>query len=283
LIKRRAFIDQDDVLKSYFAQIQDIPLLCSDEELELAKLIQKGDEGARHRLIEANLRLVAKIAQPYAVPDVPLMDIIQEGNMGLIHAAEKFSPHKNTRFSTYAGWWIRQAISRFLVNKRRAIRMPQRKEELLRKIQQVYHPLAQTLMRQPRSDEIAQEIGTSKEEVEYILNMTSSHISLEADNEKNGSTVVMDIFLDYTYSPEHALMRKSSRDATLKALKVLKARERRILMYRYQFHGNERHTLKSIGDEMGISPETVRQIEVKALEKMRVFSEELRPYSLEAI
>jgi RNA polymerase primary sigma factor len=179
LTKRRAFIDQDDVSRSYFAQIKDIPLLCFEEELELANLIQKGDEGARHRLVEANLRLVAKIARSYTVPDVPLMDIIQEGNMGLIHAVEKFSSHKNVRFSTYAGWWIRQAISRYLVNKRRAIRMPHRKEELLRKIQQVYHPLAQTLMREPRSDEIAKEIGASKKDVEYILSMTKGHISLE--------------------------------------------------------------------------------------------------------
>ncbi|MDR0313559.1 MAG: RNA polymerase sigma factor RpoD/SigA [Treponema sp.] len=279
MTKRRAFINEDNISKSYFAQIKEIPLLCFEEELELARLIQKGDEGARQRLIEANLRLVAKIARSYAVPDVPFMDLIQEGNMGLIHAAEKFSSHKNVRFSTYAGWWIRQAISRYLVNKRRAIRMPHRKEELLRKIQQAYHPLAQTLMRQPRSGEIAQEIGVSKEDVEYILNMTSGHISLEAENEKSETNVVMDIFQDYTYSPEHALMRKSSRDATLNAMKGLQSRERRILMYRYQFHGNERHTLKSIGDEMGISAETVRQIEMKAIEKMKVFSEDLRPYS----
>jgi RNA polymerase primary sigma factor len=282
LNKKTAFIDQNDILNSFFAQIKGTPLLSFKEELELAALIQEGDKEARRRLIEANLRLVVKIARSYAVHDVPLMDIIQEGSLGLIHAVEKFSGHKNVRFSTYAGWWIRQAIGRYLVNKRRAIRIPHRKEEMLRKIQRVHHTLAQTLMRQPRSDEIAKEIGASTEDVEHILNMTNAHIPLEPDRERTDN-FVMDVFEDYTYSPEHALMRQSSRDATLNALKTLKSRERRILMYRYQLNGNERHTLKSIGDKMGISSETVRQIEMRAIEKMKVFSEELRPYHLEAI
>jgi RNA polymerase primary sigma factor len=281
LAKRTASIDQDDVLKTYFAQIKDIPLLSFAEELELARLIQEGDEGARHRLIEANLRLVVKIARSYVVSDMPLMDIIQEGNLGLMHAAEKFCHKKNVRFSTYAGWWIRQSISRFLANKRRTIRIPHRKEELLRKIHQVSHGLTQALMRQPRNEEIAEEIGVSKEDVEYIINLSSGYFHLESESENNN--VVTDIYGDYTYSPEHTLMRKYSRDATLKALKTLKTRERCILMYRYQFNGNERHTLKSIGDKMGLSPETVRQIEMKAIEKMRDLSDELHPYHLEAI
>jgi RNA polymerase primary sigma factor len=283
LAKKTALIDQDDVLKTYFAQIKNIPLLTFKEELELAELIHEGDENARRRLIEANLRLVVKIARAYAVHDVPIMDIIQEGNLGLMHAAEKFSHKKNVRFSTYAGWWIRQTISRFLANRRRTIRIPHRKEELLRKIQQVYHSLTQALMREPRNDEIAEEIGVSKEDVAYILNIASSHLPLESDHDNTYNPVIMDVYEDYTYSPELALMRKSSWDATMKALNTLKNRERRILMYRYQFVGNEKHTLKSIGDKMGLSPETVRQIEIRAIEKMRVFSDELHPYFFEAI
>jgi RNA polymerase primary sigma factor len=282
LAKRTAYIDQDDILKTYFAQIKDIPLLTSKEELELAKLIQAGDKEARRRLIESNLRLVIKIARAYAVSDMPLMDIIQEGNLGLMHAAEKFSHKKNVRFSTYAGWWIRQTISRFLANRRRTIRIPHRKEELLRRIQQVYHSLTQALMREPRNDEIAEEIGASKEDVEYILSMVSSHIPFESDHYNTGNPVTMEVE-DYTYSPEPALMRKTSKDATMKALKTLKNRERSILMYRYQFDGTEKHTLKSIGDKMGISPETVRQIEMRAIKKMRDFSDELHPYFLDAI
>jgi RNA polymerase primary sigma factor len=138
-------------------------------------------------------------------------------------------------------------------------------------------------MREPRNDEIAKEIGASKEDVQYILNMACSHIPLESDHSNTDNPVIMDVYEDYTYSPELALMRKSSRDATMKALKTLKSRERSILMYRYQFDGIEKHTLKSIGDKMGISPETVRQIEMRAIEKMRDFSDELHPYHLEAI
>jgi len=200
-----------------------------------------------------------------------------------MHAAEKYSHLKNVRFSTYAGWWIRQSISRFLVNRRRAIRLPHRKEEILRRVQKVYHTLSQTLMRQPRLEEIAKEVGVSQEDVEFVLNMTNNFVSLEVENANEEYGVAMDVYGDYTYSPEQALMRQSSRDATLKALKALKAKERRILMYRYQLNGGERHTLKSIGDKMGLSPETVRQIEIRALRKMRDHAKDLEAYCMEAM
>ena len=282
-MKRSTFTDQDDTLKSYIAQIRRIPLLSFEEELELSQLIQKGDKEARRRLVEANLRLVVKIARSYAAKDVSLMDIIQEGNLGLMHAAEKYCHLRNVRFSTYAGWWIRQAMSRFLVNRRRAIRLPHRKEEVLRRVQKVYHTLSQTLMRQPRLEEIAKEVGVSQEDIELILTMTNGFISLEMDGGNEEYGVVMDVYEDYTYSPEQALIRQSSRDATLKALKALKIKERRILMYRYQLNGGERHTLKSIGDKMGLSPETVRQIEIRALRKMRDNAKDLEAYYTEAI
>jgi RNA polymerase primary sigma factor len=282
-MKRTTYTEQDDVLQSYVAQIRRIPLLSFEEELELSQLIQQGDEGARQRLIEANLRLVVKIARSYAANDVSIMDIIQEGNLGLMHAADKYSHLKNVRFSTYAGWWIRQSISRFLVNRRRAIRLPHRKEEILRRVQRVYHTLSQTLMRQPRLEEIAQEIGVSQEDIELILSMTNGFVPLEVEGGNEEYGVVMDVYEDYTYSPEQAVMRQSSRDATLKALKALKSKERRILMYRYQLNGGERHTLKSIGDKMGLSPETVRQIEIRALRKMRDHAEDLQAYYMEAI
>jgi RNA polymerase primary sigma factor len=283
-MKKTTIIDHEDILRSYVAQIRKIPLLSFDEELELSQLIKQGDETARHRLIEANLRLVVKIARSYNVQDVSLIDIIQEGNLGLMHAAEKYSHLKNVRFSTYACYWIRQAISRFLVNRRRTIRLPHRKEEVLRRVQKVYHTLSQTLMRQPRLDEIAKEVGVPQEEIELVLNMTNGFVSLEMDNvNEEYNNIVMEVYGDYTYSPEQDLMRQSSRDATLKALKTLKAKERRILMYRYQLNGGERHTLKSIGDKMGLSPETVRQIEIRALRKMRDHAKDLEAYCMEAM
>ncbi|MCL2479169.1 MAG: RNA polymerase sigma factor RpoD/SigA [Treponema sp.] len=278
-----AVTNQEDVLQSYFTQIRKIPLLTFEEELELSKLIEKGDAAAKNRLIEANLKLVVKIARSYVTADVPLMDIIQEGNLGLMTAAGKYSHTRKVRFSTYAGWWIRQTISRYMINKRRTIRLPHRKEETLRRIQKVYHTLAQTLCRQPKVEEIAQEVGVSCEDVEMLLNMTSGFTPVDMDNRNDEYGIVEDIYEDYTYSPEQVLMRKSSRDATLRALNTLKNRERRILMYRYQFSGDEKPTLKNIGERMGLSPETVRQIEIRAIKKMRNLSDDLHTYYLEAI
>jgi RNA polymerase primary sigma factor len=268
-----------DTLQAYINQIKAIPLLSFEEVLELSKRIQAGDEDARHRLIEANLRLVIKIARAYLGSGVPLMDIIQEGNMGLIRAAEKFDYRKNIRFSTYAHLWIRQAISRYLSNKRRAIRLPQRKEVLFRRIQKIYHSLSQSLMRQPGSGDLAAALGVETEEVEQVLKMTNGLISLDKTADSRSleeSAAVTDLHEDYTYNPEQALLRKSSRTDTMRILNRLKDRERRILMYRYQLDGCERHSLKTIGDKMGISPEAVRQIEMRALRNMRSNAEELR-------
>jgi RNA polymerase primary sigma factor len=277
MMKMRSETHQrDDLLQSYFSQIKGIPLLSFEEELDLSKRIQQGEKEARQTLIKANLRLVVKIARLYSAPDVSFMDIIQEGNMGLIHAAEKYDHIKNVRFSTYAGWWIRQYISRYLSNKRRTIRLPHRKEEILKKIQRSYHTLSQTLMHQPRTADIAAEIGISVEDIEVILNLVNGFVSLEAEAGDDDFPSVMDLHEDYTYSPERAFLRQSSRDDALRFLNTLKDQEKRILMYRYQLDGCEWHTLKKIGDKMGISPETVRQIEMKALKKIRSNAEELR-------
>jgi RNA polymerase primary sigma factor len=268
-VSKKTNIYKNEELQAYFKQINAIPLLDSDEELELSKRTKDGDPVARQKLIEANLRLVVKIARVYTTYDIPIMDIIQEGNLGLIHAVEKYDPLKNIRFSTYATWWIRQSIGRFLSNKRRTIRIPLRKEELFFKIQKAYQTLGHLLMRQPHTEEIAVEIGLPVEEVEHVLRMTNGLLSLEMEMNHDETTAMMDRHEDYTYSPERTLFKDSSRDATRRILARLKDRERRILIYRYQLDGGEPHTLKSIGAKMGLSPETVRQIEKRAINKIR--------------
>jgi RNA polymerase primary sigma factor len=266
----------DKSLEHYCNQIKKIPLLTFEEELELSRRIQQGDEAARKRLIEANLRLVVRIAHAYKTTDVPFMDIIQEGNLALIHAAGKYDHRRQVRFSTYAAWWIRQFIVRSLAVKRRTIRLPLRKEQLLRRAQRSYHTLSQSLMRKPSNKEIADDVGASEKEIDFVFLMSGGFASLDVKTGGEESVTLADLQGDYTYSPEQNFIKKSSRAAALRFMDRLKDREKRILMYRYQFNNSETHTLKNIGDKMGLSAETVRQIEIRALEKMRGAADELR-------
>lgn len=267
---------QDEMIGTYFKEIKAFPLLNFEEELALSRRIRGGDTEAMHTLVNSNLRLVVKIARLYTAKDVSFMDLIQEGNLGLMHAAEKYDFEKNVRFCTYASWWIRQFISRYLTNKRRLVRLPHRKEEILRKIRRTYHSLSQTLMHQPRNEDIAEELGISLQDVDYIINMSSGPLPLESDLPESETSMMLDFQEDYTYNPERNLFRESSRAGAMRVLDKLKDREKRVLTYRYQLNGAERHTLREIGDEMDISPETVRQIEMRALNKIRSHAEELK-------
>jgi RNA polymerase primary sigma factor len=269
--------DKDDILKSYFDQIRRTPLLSFEEELALSRRVEAGDESARDKLVESNLRLVVKIARQFVTQDVALIDLIQEGNLGLIRAAQKYDYSRNVRFSTYASWWIKQSITRSLANKRRAIRIPHRKEEALKKIQRAYTMLSQVLMRSPTTAEIAKETGIAQGEVEAILEMSNATVSLDMETSiENGS--LMDVFEDRTYSPDRDVILSSVRENTLDFLARLMEKEKKILMYRFEFFGGKKYTLKRIGEEMGISPETVRQIEIRALSKLRENADELRDY-----
>jgi RNA polymerase primary sigma factor len=277
MTRRKTSEGSEDLLRTYFDQLKRFPLVSFDEEKELAKRIQKGDEAARRRLIEANLRLVVKIAKSYCTPGVSFLDLIQEGNMGLMHAADKFDHTKDVHFSTYANWWIRQGIIRFLANKRRMIRLPLRKEELLRKIRRASQMLSQKLSRAPSSEEIAEETGIPAGDINSMLVLANDIVSLDT-NEESSLSGLIDYQGDYTYNPERIFMKKNSRKVTMDMLCRLKDREKSILVYRYRIGGGERYTLKKIGDKMGISLETVRQIELRALRKMRENVETMREY-----
>jgi RNA polymerase primary sigma factor len=276
MVKKRKKTGDDDIYLVYINNIKKIPLLTFEEELNLSREIQNGSAAARNKLIEANLRLVVKIARESFAGDISLQDLIQEGNIGLIHAAEKYDHLKQVKFSTYATLWIRQAISRYLLSKRRAIRLPQRKEEMLRRIQEAHYSLSQLYMRRPKIEEIAEETGISKVDVEFILNLSRDTVSMESERDNDESAEVFESVENLTYNPEQALIRKGSREAALKLLNLLKENERNILIYRYQLNGGGKYTLKNIGDKMGISAEAIRQIEFKAIRKLRSHTEYLQ-------
>jgi RNA polymerase primary sigma factor len=268
---------QDSAIKSYFKQIQKYQLLDFSEEIELSKRVQSGDKSAQTKLVESNLRLVVKIAKPYVSKDMSFLDVIQEGNLGLMKAAEKYDFRKNVRFSTYAAWWIRQAIVRAISNKRRPIRLPHRKEEIIRKIKQAYYSLSQVYSREPTSSEIADELHIDEAELITIMQMSGDIISLDAEiNDDSGTLITM--FEDKTFEPAETVFNKFMRADTLKTLDILPEKERKVLLYRYSFYDGKKYTLKKIGDEFGISPETVRQIEMRALKKLSKEAEKLREY-----
>ena len=257
----------DESLASYFRSIKSISLLSREEEEILSRKIAQGDEAARKRLIEANLRLVVRIARSMWNPSLSLIDLIQEGNIGLMKAAEKFDGSRKVKFSTYAAWWIRQAIGRSLVNTGRAIRLPHRKEELIRKVQAEKSIMSQTLQRQPSSSEISEKLGISEKKLNDTLMFAERISGFEALAEQE-SFSILDLYEDFTYSPETLFDQTMTGEQTKRLLSVLKDRERFVINHRFELGGRKRQSLKRMGSRMGLSPETVRHIEKRALQRL---------------
>jgi RNA polymerase primary sigma factor len=276
-MKKTQYDDSDLTLHAYLEEISRFKLLDFDEELDFSRRIENGDHDALTALINANLRLVVKIAKAYVSPDMVLMDLIQEGNLGLIKAAEKYDYRKEVRFSTYASWWIKQSISRAITNKKRAIRLPHRKEEALKRLQRISDEFAQEYFRQPSLEELAAYTGMKEQDVSSVMDLASSTISLDSEINLNNGTL-LDVLEDNSFSPDRELVKKSLEEDTRRFLDVLRDREKTILMYRFAFDGGKKQTLKMIGEKMGISPETVRQIEMRALKKLRHEAEPIREY-----
>jgi RNA polymerase primary sigma factor len=277
LAKSASKSNAEDVLQAYFAQIKDNPLLEFEEELELSRRIMGGDPQARQKLVESNLRLVVKIARQYLSSGVGLLDLVQEGNLGLLHAVSKYDYRKKVRFSTYASWWIKQSISRAISNKRRSIRLPHRKEDILKKVQAAYNALSQKMMRTPNTEEIAEYLHLSREEVVDILSISEHLVSLDSQL-SNDSGTMYDLYEDYSYAPEKELIDHSMNDSMRELLANLEDREQFVLINRYGLWGQEKLTLKEISCILDVSPETVRQIEMRSIRKLRQHAGSLQDF-----
>lgn len=267
-VKSHNIEEEEDTIKLYLQEINKTSLLDFEDELELSKRINKGDKSALEALIKANLRLVVKIAKHFVSKEYPLMDIIQDGNLGLIKAAEKYDYNKYVRFSTYAAWWIKQSIIRSLSIKKRMIRIPHRKEEKLRQIKKVWHNLYQKLRRVPKIEEISDFMGLDVEEIENLIAVGNTVVSFE-NNISSDDFPLINIIEDNSYSPDQIVMNEKLKEETLNILNSLIPKEKMVLLCRFGFVSEKKYTLKTMGDYFGISAETVRQIEIKALKKLR--------------
>jgi RNA polymerase primary sigma factor len=267
-----------DPLKLYVRQIGDGRLLTPQEERELARRKDEGDEEAKRRLIESNLRLVMSITRNYTKAGVPLLDLIQEGNLGLIRAVEKFDYKLGFKLSTYATWWIRQAVTRALADQGRTIRLPVHVADQVKKLLRARRSLTQKLNRDPTPDELAKESGFPVERVEELLELVEDPISLHIPV-GDGESSYADLIEDTKSDPPDAATALKLRSAELKrGLLRLSPRARSVLMRRFGLDGNPPQTLEQVGESLGITRERVRQLEARALRELRAVAPDLHLY-----
>jgi RNA polymerase primary sigma factor len=268
----------EDPLKLYVRQIGGGALLTREEERELARRKDEGDEEAKRRLIESNLRLVMAITRNYTKASVPLLDLIQEGNLGLIRAVEKFDYRLGYKLSTYATWWIRQAITRALADQGRTIRLPVHVADQVRRLLRVRRQLAQKLNREPSLAELARETQQSEERVRELLELVESPVSLETPV-GDGESLYGDLIEDVNALAPHEQSAEQARGRELAgALEQLNPRMRRVLSLRFGLDGEPPHTLEEVGTELGITRERVRQLETRALRELRLAAPGLEHY-----
>ena len=260
----------DDPVRMYLKEIGKVPLLTADEEIELAKRMEKGDEEAKKRLCEANLRLVVSIAKRYVGRGMLFLDLIQEGNLGLIKAVDKFDYTKGYKFSTYATWWIRQAITRSIADQARTIRIPVHMVETINKLIRVSRQLLQTYGREPTPEEIAQEMGLSVDKVREIQKIAQEPVSLETPISEEEDSHLGDFIPDEDVpAPAEAAAFSMLKEQLVEVLDTLTEREQKVLKLRFGLEDGRARTLEEVGKEFEVTRERIRQIEAKALRKLR--------------
>ncbi len=259
-----------DSVQLYLREIGRVPLLTPEEEVSLAKRKEAGDREAEERIIEANLRLVVSIAKKFAGKSLSLLDLIQEGNIGLFRAVQKFDHRKGYKFSTYATWWIRQAITRALADQSRTIRIPVHMVETINKFQQIERQLIQDLGREPLPEEIAAEMGEDVEKIRNIIKISQDTVSLETTVGDDEDSTLEEFIEDVkNVTPDRAAALQLLRDYVSSTIVHLSPREQKILEMRFGLTDGVTHTLEEVGQEFGVTRERIRQIEAKALEKIK--------------
>ena len=264
----------DDSVRMYLREIGKIPLLSLEKETELAEKAMQGDQRAKDKMAEANMRLVVSIAKRYSGRGLELLDLIQEGNTGLLRAVDKFDPSKGFKFSTYATWWIRQAITRAIADQARTIRIPVHMVETINKLMRTSRRLTQELNREPTNQELAKEMDMDVEKIEYIQKIKQDITSLDAgigrDGEEGEESTLGDFNEDEdTASPEESATVQLLKEQVREILSTLSDRERKILEMRFGLNGTKSHTLEEVGLEFAVTRERIRQIEAKALMKLK--------------
>jgi RNA polymerase primary sigma factor len=266
-----------DSLRLYLREIGKVPLLTADQEVCLAKRVERGDVAAKTQMIEANLRLVVSIAKPHIGRGLSFLDLIQEGSLGLIRAVEKFDYRRGFKFSTYATWWIRQAVSRAIVDKARTIRIPIHMVERLNKVVHIQRQLVQQLGREPRPDEIAEELELTTEQVREILRMAQFPVSLEKPIGEKEDARLADLVEDeLAESPLDVTAVSLRREGIDDALAALPERQRRVIELRFGLHGGQPRTLDEVGRTLGVTRERIRQIEDNTLKTLASLPEAQR-------